>query len=134
MSPSDEEARTEVEALARQLFEAENVPGDRSTAARVLAADYLPITRGNGTTDRDRDETLSKFERPNLNFHRHLDRAIINVDVFLEHRLAIARTLLPMTDASSGAPTAVSYRNMQVFLKRGEGWECVAWQVTKVQA
>jgi hypothetical protein len=93
----------------------------------------MPIVRAKGQVDKDRDDTLSRIEKANPTFRRHVDDAVIDVQLFPEHRVAVARTLLPTTDSSGAAPVAASFRNLQVFLKRGDTWECVAWQVTKVQ-
>jgi ketosteroid isomerase-like protein len=67
-------------------------------------------------------------------FIRHVDQAVIEVTFFPDNnRVAIARSLLPATDARETPPAEASYRNMHVFLKREDTWQCVAWQVTKVQ-
>ena len=123
----------EIRKLVRKLFQAENHPGDRKTAHDILATDYLPITRGRGQVDRDRDDTLEKIANASSSFRRHIAQAEIDVALFLEGRVAIARSLLPTTDSATTPPTEASYRNMQVFVNRDDGWKCVAWQVTRVQ-
>lgn len=134
MSQSDEErVKEEIRILVRKLFRAENYPGDENAASSVLSTDYLPITRGKGQVDRDRDETLRKIADPSPSFQREVDRAEIDVALFLDNRVAIARSLLSTTDSKESPPVKASYRNMQVFLKRDDQWKCVAWQVTKVQ-
>jgi Domain of unknown function (DUF4440) len=134
MTQSDSErTKEEIRRLVRKLFQAENHPGDRDTASDILAPDYLPIIRGKGQVDRDRDETLEKVANASKSFRRKVDQAEIDVALFLEGQVAIARTLLPATDSATTPPTEASFRNMQVFLKRDDGWKCVAWQVTRVQ-
>ena len=119
--------------MVRKLFQAENYPGDPNTARDILATDYLPITRGKGQVDRDRNETLDKIANASQSLRRKVDQAEIDVALFLQGQVAIARTLLPIIDSATTPPTEASFRNMQVFLKRDDGWKCVAWQVTKVQ-
>ena len=130
---NSEESKEEVRELVRKLFQAENHPGDRKTADDILATDYIPITRGRGQVDSDRDDTLEKIVNASRTFQRRVDQAQIDVALFLEGQVAIARSLLPTTDSATTPPTEASYRNMQVFLKRNNGWKCVAWQVTRVQ-
>jgi ketosteroid isomerase-like protein len=117
------------------LFQAENHPGDPDAAGKILGAerDYLPIIRGKGQVDRDRKDTLGKIAKSSETFRRHVDKAEIDVALFLEGRVAIARSLLPTTDSATTPPTEASYRNTQVFVKQDDGWKCVAWQVTRVQ-
>ena len=128
-----ERIKEEIRMLVRKLFRAENYPGDKNAAASVLATDYLPITRGKGQVDRDRDQTLRKIADSSRTFHREVDTAEIEVALFLDNRVAIARSLLPTNDSKENPPAKASYRNMQIFLKRDDQWQCVAWQVTKVQ-
>lgn len=131
MSESDS---AKIKELVCTLFRAENPPGNREDAKKILADDnrYLPIIRGSGKPDTNRNDTLKKFEKPNPNFNRHVEKATTEVTL-LDDRVAIARTLLPMTDSTDGTPKEVAYRNMHVFQKEGDQWKCVAWQVTKVQ-
>lgn len=151
MAQSDQAGiKDEIRQSIRKLFRAENGPGGhdprdyivspdstpesiRAVADGILASDYLPITRGKGQVDRSRDDTLAKIAGASRSFRRHVDRAEIEVDLFLDGRMAIARTLLPATDSSVDPPAESSYRNLHVFLKRDNEWKCVAWQVTKVQ-
>jgi len=133
MTPSAERTKEEIRSLVRKLFQAENHPGDPNTASDVLATDGLPITRGKGQVDRDRNETLDKIANASQSLRRKVDQAEIDVALFLQGQVAIARTLLPIIDSATTPPTEASFRNMQVFLKRDDGWKCVAWQVTKVQ-
>ena len=128
MTPEDE-----IRELVRALFRAENHPGDKDAAAAVLATDYIPIVRGRGQVDRNRDDTLDKIAGAPASFHRLVDRARIDVHLFLEGQVAIATSLLPTTDSATNPPTDASFRNTHVFLKRADGWKCVAWQVTRVQ-
>jgi hypothetical protein len=141
MSDSD---RAEIKELVCTLFRAENPPGchddaanppDRREVANKILADeghYLPIIRGSGKVDKNRDETLGKFENPNPNFCRHVDQANPEVTL-IEDGIAVARTLLPMTDSTNGNSTEVAFHNTHVFKKFGNQWKCIAWQVTKVQ-
>lgn len=128
-----DETKEAIRKLVRKLFQSENYPGDRNTANDILAADYLPITRGKGQVDLDRDDTLKKIAGASGSFQRRVDDAEIDVALFLDDQVAIARSLLPATDSATTPPTDASFRNMQVFLKRENGWQCVAWQVTRVQ-
>ena len=123
-----------IKELVCTLFRAENPPGNKEAAEEILADDkhYLPIIRGSGKPDKDRNETLENFRKPNLNFCRHVEKANPEVTL-LDDSVAIARTLLPMTDSTGGTPKEVAYRNTHVFQKKGDQWKCVAWQVTKVQ-
>ena len=139
-----------IEAAVRELFRAENGPGGgddkefvtqpdntaqsvRDVAERILANDYLPITRVRGQVDRDRNETIQKIVNGSSSFRRHADRATIQVKLFLDGQVGIARSLLPTTDFSASPPVEASYRNTHVFLKRDSSWKCVAWHVTRVQ-
>ncbi len=122
-----------IRRLVGSLFRAENgspAEGDLE-AGDILAPDYLPITRAKGQVDASREDTVGRIANPAGSLTRHVDRAAIDVTLFMDGRVAVARTLLPTTDGASGAEA--SYRNMQVFLKREDGWKCVAWQVTRVQ-
>ena len=123
----------EIKELVRKLFRAENHPGDKKAADDILAADYIPIVRGKGQVDRDRNDTLNKIAGASKTFYRDVAKAQIEVRLFLDERVAIARSLLPTTDSTTTPPTVASYRNMQVFIKGADGWKCVAWQVTRVQ-
>jgi hypothetical protein len=115
------------------LFQAENHAGDPNAPGDILATDYLPIIRWKGQVDRDRSDTLDKIANAPKTVWRKVDQAEIDVAFFLEGHVAIARTLLPTTDSATTPPTEASFRNTQVFLKREDGWKCVAWQVTRVQ-
>jgi ketosteroid isomerase-like protein len=125
-------AEDEIRELVRKLFRAENHPGDKGAAADVLATDYIPIVRARGQVDRNRDDTLDKIAGASPSFHRHVDRAQIDVHLFPEGQVAIVTSLLPTTDSATKPATEASFRNMHVFLKRSDGWKCVAWQVTRV--
>lgn len=135
---------------ARTLFRAENGPsrhidddhiasphntaeGIRGIVDGILANDYLPIIRGRGQVDLDREDTLKKIVAGSPSFVRHVTRADIDVDLFLDNQVAIVRSLLPTTDGRTTPVVEASYRNLQVFLRRDEDWRCVAWQVTRVQ-
>jgi ketosteroid isomerase-like protein len=148
--PDDAGTKEHIKQSIRELFRAENGPGSqnpddyivspdktpesiRAVAERILADDYLPITRGKGQVDLDRNDTLRKIVSGLASFRRHVDLAEIEVDLFLDGRVAIARTLLPTSDSKDTPPSEASYRNMHVFLKRDNEWRCVAWQVTRVQ-
>jgi hypothetical protein len=139
-----------IEAAVRDLFRAENGPGggdDKEfvtqpdntaqsigdVAERILDNDYLPIIRARGQVDHDRKETIQKIVNGSSSFRRHADRATIQVKLFLDGQVGIARSLLPTTDFSASPPVEASYRNTQVFLKRESSWKCVAWHVTRVQ-
>jgi hypothetical protein len=121
-----------VRQTVRTLFEAEN-GSTRQVADRILASDYLPIVRGRGQVDGDREDTLRKIAAGSPGFVRHVDRAEIQVDLFLDDRVAIARSLLLTTDSRTSPIVEASYRNLQVFLRAGDAWQCIAWQVTRVQ-
>lgn len=118
--------KEEIEKLVRQLFQAEN-DRDSTTASKILADDdeYLPITRGSGQTDRNRDHTLQNIKEGDPDFKRHVDDARIDVRFFLNDQVAIVRTELPTTNQQG---VDAIFCNMQVFLR---SWRCVAWQVTK---
>ena len=129
--PDDQPTREAVTALVRKLFAAEN-ERNRDEADKILSSDYVPITRGTGQADRDRAETLSKIAGGRAEFRRLIDRAKIDVALFVDGRVAIATSLLPTEDGKDKPPTLADYRNTQVFVKEDNGWRCVAWQVTKV--
>jgi hypothetical protein len=148
--PDDAATKEHIKQSIRELLRAENGPGGqerdnyivspdntpnsiRLVAEGILAGDYLPVTRGKGQVDRDRDDTLAKIITGPPSFRRHVDRAEIQVALFLDGRVAIGRTLLPTTDSRDNPPSEAAYRNMHVFLKRDNAWKCVAWQVTRVQ-
>ncbi|MCL4251972.1 MAG: hypothetical protein KJ065_27720 [Anaerolineae bacterium] len=151
MRQLDKENEVEaVKSAVRDLFRAENGPGGddneefvthpdntpqsvRDVAERILANDYLPITRGRGQVDLDRNETILKVVNGSSSFRRHVGRATIQVDLFLDDQLAIARSVLPTTDFSVSPPAEASYRNTHVFLKRNSNWNCIAWHVTRIQ-
>lgn len=134
MNQSDDEStKEEIRNLVRSLFRAENYPGDRATAANILAEDYLPIARAKGQIDRDREDTLQKIANASKSFHRDVDGATIDVVLFQENTVAIVRSKLPTTNLSQVPPIKASYRNMHVFLKREDRWQCTAWQVTKIE-
>ena len=142
------EERQAIEAAVRDLFRAENGPGGgddedfvtqpdntaqsvRDVAERILANDYVPITRARGQMDHDRNETIQKIVNGSSSFRRHVTRATIQVKLF--DQVAIATSLLPATDSSASPPVEASYRNTHVFLKRDSNWKCIAWHVTRVQ-
>lgn len=133
MIQSDDIDRSEIRQLVYTLFQSENKPGNRDAAASILAKDYLPIVRAKGQVDRSREETLNKIANASTSFYRDVDRASIEVELFQDNIVAIARTLLSTIDSSQDPPITAFYRNMQVFLKRNNQWQCIAWQVTKVQ-
>lgn len=131
-----------IEAAVCDLFRAENGPGGgddeefvtqpdntaqsvRDVAERILANDYLPITRGRGQMARDRNYTIQKIVNGSSSFRRHVTRATIQVELFLDDQVAIARSLLPTTDFSASPPVEASYRNTHVFLKRDSNWKCI---------
>lgn len=126
----DEQA---VRELVRSLFRAENgapAEGDRRPDD-ILAHDYLPITRASGAVDESRQAHLDRIANPSGSLTRDAENATIDVSLFLEGQVAIARTELPTTDPGK-TPADASFRNMQVFLKREGEWKCVAWQVTRI--
>ena len=128
MNPALEE---EIKTAVRRLFTAENERNDK-VAEEFLAPDSIPIIRGNGHADRDRSETLTKIGNPGRpHLVRHVDQATIDVTLFCNDTVAIARTLLPTTDTTATPPDA-TFHNMQVFLRRNDQWQVVAWQVTKI--
>jgi len=134
MNQSDDEGtKEEIRELVLSLFRAENYPGNRDAAANVLAIDYLPITRAKGQVDCNREDTLQKIANAPASRHRDVDGAEIDVALFQDDSVAIARSQLSMTDSLHNPPTVESYRNMHIFLKRNDQWQCVAWQVTKIQ-
>jgi hypothetical protein len=98
----------------------------------ILASNYLPIVRGNGQPDRNREETLTKTVGGTPGFLRHVGRSEIQVDLFAGNEVAIVRALLPATDSRKNPTVEASYRNMLVFAQFEDEWQCVAWQVTKV--
>jgi ketosteroid isomerase-like protein len=130
---NNEVIKEAIRDLVRKLFQAENHPGDKDTAADILATDYLPIIRAKGQVDDSRKDTLEKIANGSPLFVRHANQAVIEVALFLDNQVAIARTLLPTTDSRETPPVEAAYRNTHVFLKRDDEWQCVAWQVTKVQ-
>jgi len=130
---NNEEIKKEIKDVVRKLFHAENAPGNRDAATDILATDYLPIIRARGQVDASREDTLEKIANSSPSFVRHVDQDAIEVALFLDNRVAIARTLLPTTDSRETPPAEASYRNTHVFLNRDNEWKCVAWQVTKVQ-
>jgi hypothetical protein len=131
MSQPNDEAT--IKDLVRRLFLAENRQ-DAEDADRILASDYLPITRARGQVDQSRKQTLKNIAAGSPLFMRHVDQVVIEVTFFPDNnRMAIARSLLPTTDARATPPAEASYRNINVFLKREDKWQCVAWQVTQVQ-
>jgi hypothetical protein len=150
MSYNDEQERADIVERVRTLFRAENGPGGeapddfivspdnsiasvRRAAEAILAVDYVPIIRGKGQMDRDRDETLARMIGASPLFRRHVSRAEIEVKFFLESSVAIVRALIPTTDSQANPPISSPYRNLQVFIKREGSWRCVAWQVTRIQ-
>ena len=133
----------------RTLFRAENGPsthdngdylasphntadGIRNIVDGILASDYLPIVRGRGQVDLDRDDTLKKIAAGSPSFVRHVARADIKVDLFLDNQVAIIRSLLPTTDSRDTPIVEAPYRNLHVFLRTDDKWRCIAWQVTRV--
>jgi hypothetical protein len=133
MNQSDESIKERIRELVRSLFRSENYPGNRDVAANILADDFTPITRASGKVDRDREDTLQKIDNASASRHRDVDKAEIEVLLFQDDSVAITESLLPMTNSEHDPPTIEYYRNMHVFLKRNDLWQCVAWQVTKVQ-
>jgi hypothetical protein len=132
MSQSEESIKEKIRELVRSLFRSENHPGNRDAAEDILAIDYLPITRAKGQLDLDRNDTLQKIANASASRHRDVDNATIDVALFQDDSIAIAKSLLPMTNLEYDPPIVEYYRNMHVFLHRNNLWQCVAWQVTKV--
>jgi hypothetical protein len=132
MNQSSESIKERIRVLVRSLFRSENSPGDRNIAENILADDYLPITRAKGQLDLDREDTLQKIANASASRHRDVDNATIDVALFQDNSVAIAKSLLPMTNSEYDLPIVEHYRNMHVFLNRNNLWQCVAWQVTKV--
>jgi hypothetical protein len=124
--------KEKIRELVRSLFRSENHPGNRDAADNILAIDYLPVTRAKGQLDLDREDTLQKIANASASRHRDVDNATIDVTLFQDDSVAIAKSLLPMTNLESNPPIIEYYRNMHVFLNRNNQWQCVAWQVTKV--
>ncbi|MBI5716977.1 MAG: hypothetical protein HZC37_04730 [Burkholderiales bacterium] len=139
-----------LEQMVRTLFRAENGIGSRAIgddlsaprdspeetrriADGILASDYLPIIRGKGQVDVDRNETLAKISSGPAQFVRLVATADIEVCLFLDNQVAVVRSALPTVDSRTSPPTEATYRNTHVFLCRSGEWKCVAWQVTKVQ-
>lgn len=133
MNQSDESSKEEIRELVRSLFRSENYHGDRNIAEDILADDYLPITRATGKVDENRDDTLQKIANASPFRHRDVDNAVIDVAFFQDDNVAIAKSLLSLTDSEPDPPTVKRYRNMHVFLNRRDRWQCVAWQVTEVK-
>ena len=121
-----------IKDLVCALFRAENLQQEQD-AAEILATDCLPIVRWQGKVDASRENTLEKIQGSSPLFVRHVDQVEIDVTFFLDNSVAIANSLLPATDSREAPPIKSSYRNMHVFLKRNDQWQCVSWQVTKVQ-
>ena len=149
-TPDTELIKSRLRETVRMLFRAENGPssqndddhlaapdntteGIRRVVDGILASDYLPIVRGRGQVDIDRQDTLNKVSSGSPSFLRHVARAEIEVDLFLDHQVAIVRSLLPTTDSRTTPIVEASYRNLHVFVRAEGQWRCVAWQVTRVQ-
>jgi hypothetical protein len=132
MNQSDESIKEGIRELVRSLFRSENYSGDRNVAENILADDYLPITRAKGTVDESLEATLKKIANASPFLHRDVDNAVIDVALFQDDSVAIAKSLLSLTDSEHDPPTVKRYRNMHVFLNRKDRWQCVAWQVTEV--
>ena len=143
------ETEERVREAVRSLLKAENGPGGlgadyivtpdnspdtiRAVANDSLSSVYLPVVRGKGQVDRDRNHTIENIVGASSKFVRHVGRSEIAVSVFRPMRMAIARTLLPTTDSREDPPVQADYRNLQVFIWEKGAWRCLAWQVTLVK-
>ena len=119
------------EALVRELIDAENTR-DRRKAEGILAADFTAITRARGD-EQSREHLLDEIADPRS---PTLRRTLIDTSVWTRSggNLGVVRTLIETFDASNPAAAPNRFRNIHVFERLGQDWQCVGWQVTKVSA
>ena len=111
--------------VVQKLIEAENKK-DATAAGRLLAPDFIAITRARGV-EQDRTALLHEIEHPMNVAERSLDG---DVCVRQSGDLAVVRSVVAVL---AGSPPAVArFRNTHVLRLYDGAWKCLAWQVTKL--
>ncbi|MFG3438824.1 nuclear transport factor 2 family protein [Nonomuraea sp. NPDC047897] len=108
----------------RRLVEAEN-RHDREAAERLLAADFVGITRARGE-EQARDELLAEVARP---ANPDLDRDVDADDLWTGRgpNLCVVRSIV-----TTDEPVR-RFRNLHVLVVEQDRWRCLAWQVTELK-
>lgn len=120
-----EMTHADIVEVVKKLIEAENNK-DRTAAERLLATDFVAITRARGV-EQDRTALLGEIEHPTTVAERSVDG-----DVWVRQSgdLAVVRSVVAVL---SGSPPAVArFRNTHVLRLDDGAWKCAAWQVTKL--
>jgi hypothetical protein len=115
MNQASEGTQEEIKELVRRLFRSENHPSNPDVAADILADDYLPITRATGKIDENRKDTLDKIAKASPFRHREVDHAEIDVALFQDDSMAIARSRLPMTIIQKTFPQQLNIIATRMF-------------------
>src|SRR5947209_2830228 len=113
-----------------QLVDAENEGGaeGRRKASKILAQDFMTITRADGRVE-DRGALLDAIEKHANKNHRRLNRERWDVREFGD--AAVVTSVVTMHKTKDTEEVLGTYRNIHVFHGKVEGVGlCVAWQVT----
>ena len=115
---------TELKAL-EEAFCAAIVKNDADAIGRFLAPDWIIIDPNGGIVARSR--VLTVIQSGALT-HETMDSEDVRVRVHDD--LAIVTALTSTKDAFMGQPFSTKERATDVFVRRGQRWECIFSQLT----
>ena len=123
-------SETDLIERVRRLVEAEN-ERDRAKAESILAEDFAAITRARGV-EQNRYDLLEEVANPkNPTLRRELDES--DLWIRISGNQGVVRSLVRTTDRSSPNDPPVTFRNVHVFERQRDSWNCLSWQVTKLE-
>ena len=123
-------AKSEVEALERQRFEAQ-VKGDFAFLEKVFADDLLYV-HSNGKTDSK--TTYIKSIKEGKSVYAKIDVEEITVRPYNNQKTAVVNGIINITQPPvDGKSTVLHLRYTVVYVKnKGKGWQLVTWQSLKL--
>ena len=123
-------AKSEVEALERQRFEAQ-VKGDYAFLEKVFADDLLYV-HSSGKTDSK--ETYIKSIKEGKSVYSKIDVEEITVRPYNNQKAAVVNGVINITQPPvDGKSTILHLRYTVVYIKnKGKGWQLVTWQSLKL--
>src|SRR5690242_16314327 len=130
-APPDTSPTAEEQELIQleRAWDAAFVAKDVRFIERVLADEFV-ATYGDGTRG---DKAAEMAET--LDFDQQVDSAVLNgFRVRIYGDTALVWFSRQMTGPKAGKITSVTYRFVDVFVKRGGRWQCVSSQSTRVAA
>lgn len=122
-----EKVRRELTYLVKE-FAAASVRGDVVFFSRMLAPDYTFITTQGEM--KNKAQALADYRAHDIKFRSHL---FDQIEVHVYGRTAVVTNRATSISTYKGRPRNGVTRNTRVFVRRGDNWQCVSFQSTRVQ-